>query len=57
MQETHERQQIHATKATQHMEMHMVEMKAELKQRAFELSHIKVVVGASFFAFQLLYSV
>jgi len=41
-QEVYERQQIHATKAAQQTDMQMVELKAELKQRAFELSHLKV---------------
>jgi len=45
LQETYDRQQIHAAKTAQQMDMHMVELKAELKQRAFELSHIKVVLG------------
>ncbi|KAF5840547.1 hypothetical protein DUNSADRAFT_16345 [Dunaliella salina] len=45
LQDTYDRQQIHATKAAKQMDMHMVELKAELKQRAFELSHIKVVLG------------
>jgi len=42
VQDTHERQQIHAAKAAQQTDMHIVELKAELKQRAFELSHLKV---------------
>jgi hypothetical protein len=42
VQEVHEQQQVHATKTIQQMELHAMQLQSELKQRAFELSHMKV---------------
>lgn len=44
-QDVHEKSQLHSAELQRRLESQIVELQSEAKTRAFELSHLKVVVG------------